>query len=41
MCIFAPESDRFLAEDGLDIDDMSKTDKFRYLRQFVYEYGNV
>jgi hypothetical protein len=41
MRMFAPESEQFLAKDGLEIEGMSKTDKIRYLRQFVYECGNM
>jgi REP element-mobilizing transposase RayT len=41
MRMFSPQGANFLAEDGLEVEAMSKDEKIRYLREFIYECGNI
>jgi REP element-mobilizing transposase RayT len=41
MRMFASESNQFLSEDGLEVEGMPKKEQIRYLRQFIYECGNM
>jgi REP element-mobilizing transposase RayT len=41
MRMFAPEGNQFLSEDGLELDNMPKKGQICYLRQFIYECGNI